>query len=147
MEGDESGSPSTFPNMNPALNNVTSQTPGNVQVLNVLDVPQASNTLEQFAMADVGLLEGIPGGMFDWGVYHFMHVMTSSQIFMRHRAVGFVLRAVQSIQSGSRESGPRWYFWGDRRGVRWIGGIGPIESRCGGEFGLRYVHMCKMIAY
>jgi hypothetical protein len=58
---------SLFPNMNPALNNVTSQTPGNVQVLNVLDVPQASNTLEQFAMADVGLLEGIPGGMFDWG--------------------------------------------------------------------------------
>ncbi|KAH7926634.1 hypothetical protein BV22DRAFT_1008512 [Leucogyrophana mollusca] len=56
-----------FPNMNPALNNVTGQTPGNVQVLNVLDVPQASNTLQQFAMADVGLLEGIPGGMFDWG--------------------------------------------------------------------------------
>jgi hypothetical protein len=39
-----------------------------VQILNVLDVPQASNTLEQFAMADVGLLEGIPGGMFDWGM-------------------------------------------------------------------------------
>lgn len=73
MEADESGTLSAFPNMNPALNNVTSQTPGNVQVLNVLDVPQASNTLEQFAMADVGLLEGIPGGMFDWGVYHFMH--------------------------------------------------------------------------
>jgi len=66
-EGDESSSPAGFPNMNPALNNVTSQTPGNVQVLNVLDVPQASSTLEQFAMADVGLLEGIPGGMFDWG--------------------------------------------------------------------------------
>lgn len=59
--------------MNPALNNVTRQTPGNVQVLNVLDVPQVSTTLEQFAMADVGLLEGIPGGMFDWGVYDFMH--------------------------------------------------------------------------
>ncbi|KAH7889628.1 fungal-specific transcription factor domain-containing protein [Phlebopus sp. FC_14] len=56
----------SFQNMNPALNNVTSQRPGNVQVLNMLDVPQASNTLEQFAMADVGLLEGIPGGMFDW---------------------------------------------------------------------------------
>lgn len=44
------------------------QSPGNVQVLNVLDGPQASGMLEQFAMADVGLLEGIPGGMFDWGV-------------------------------------------------------------------------------
>ncbi|KAG9318550.1 hypothetical protein JVU11DRAFT_642 [Chiua virens] len=67
MDGAESGTPAAFPNMNPALNNVTSQGPGNVQVLNVLDIPQASNTLEQLAMADVGLLEGIPGGMFDWG--------------------------------------------------------------------------------
>lgn len=54
--------------MNPALNGVTSETPSSVHVLNVLDVPQASNTLEQFAMADVGFLEGIPGGMFDWGM-------------------------------------------------------------------------------
>ncbi|EGN95510.1 hypothetical protein SERLA73DRAFT_186554 [Serpula lacrymans var. lacrymans S7.3] len=61
------GSAISYPNMNPALNYMTSQTPGSVQVLNVLDEPQASNTLEQFAMADVGLLEGIPGGMFDWG--------------------------------------------------------------------------------
>jgi hypothetical protein len=45
----------------------TSSTPGNVQVMNVLDVPQAHNTLEQFALADNGFLEGIPGGMFDWG--------------------------------------------------------------------------------
>ena len=71
-KANESTTPAAFPNVNPALNNVANQTPGNVQVLNVLDVPQASNTLEQFAMADVGLLEGIPGGMFDWGVYTFM---------------------------------------------------------------------------
>jgi hypothetical protein len=56
-----------FPNVNPAMNNVMATAPGNVQVMNVLDVPQASNTLEQFAMADTGFLEGIPGGMFDWG--------------------------------------------------------------------------------
>jgi len=55
-------------NVNPTLNKMVSQSPGNVQVLNVLDGPQASGMLEQFAMADVGLLEGIPGGMFDWGV-------------------------------------------------------------------------------
>lgn len=61
------GDGASFPNMNPALNSVKSDAPSSVQVLNVLDVPQASNTLEQFAMADVGLLEGIPGGMFDWG--------------------------------------------------------------------------------
>lgn len=54
-------------NVNPTLNKTVSQSPGNVQVLNVLDGPQASGMLEQFAMADVGLLEGIPGGMFDWG--------------------------------------------------------------------------------
>ncbi|KIJ69323.1 hypothetical protein HYDPIDRAFT_172743 [Hydnomerulius pinastri MD-312] len=73
-------SASSFPNMNPALNNVTSQTPGNVQVLNVLDVPQASNTLEQFAMADVGLLEGIPGGMFDWGQWDSFFSRFSSSL-------------------------------------------------------------------
>jgi hypothetical protein len=57
----------SFPNMNPAMNSVIASAPGNVQVMNVLDEPQASNTLEQFAMADNGFLEGIPGGMFDWG--------------------------------------------------------------------------------
>lgn len=59
------GGTGSFPNVNPAMN--SSSTPGNVHVMNVLDVPQASNTLEQFAMADTGFLEGIPGGMFDWG--------------------------------------------------------------------------------
>ncbi|KAH7908879.1 fungal-specific transcription factor domain-containing protein [Hygrophoropsis aurantiaca] len=62
-------------NMNPALNK--GQTPGNVQVLNMLDVPQASGTLQQFAMADVGLLEGIPGGMFDWGMCSSLFRMAS----------------------------------------------------------------------
>lgn len=57
----------SFPNMNPAMNSVMATAPGNVQVMNVLDEPQASNTLEQFAMTDTGFLEGIPGGMFDWG--------------------------------------------------------------------------------
>ncbi|KAJ7741555.1 fungal-specific transcription factor domain-containing protein [Mycena maculata] len=52
-------------NVNPAMNAVVS--PGQVQVMNVLDVPQASNTLADFAMTDSALLEGIPGGMFDWG--------------------------------------------------------------------------------
>lgn len=56
-----------IPNMNPAMNAVRSSAPEQVQVMNVLDVPQASNTLEQFAMTEAGFLEGIPGGMFDWG--------------------------------------------------------------------------------
>jgi hypothetical protein len=62
-----SGDPEGVQNVNPAMNSMMASEPANVQVMNVLDVPQASNTLEQFAMADIGLLEGIPGGMFDWG--------------------------------------------------------------------------------
>lgn len=54
--------------MNPAMN-ASSQQPGNVQVMNVLDGPQGGNTLQEFALAD-GFLEGIPGGMFDWGELH-----------------------------------------------------------------------------
>lgn len=134
MEGNESGTPSAFPNMNPALNNVTSQTPGNVQVLNVLDVPQASNTLEQFAMADVGLLEGIPGGMFDWGVYDSMHCRET--ILMCHRAMGLVLCAVQRIERRSGEGGRRWYFW-------WDGQRGTIASR--GDVRLDGCHMYKRV--
>jgi hypothetical protein len=65
LGGDRAGE--RFLNVNPALNSAMATAPGNVQVMNVLDVPQASNTLEQLAMADVGFLEGIPGGMFDWG--------------------------------------------------------------------------------
>ncbi|TDL27420.1 hypothetical protein BD410DRAFT_714522 [Rickenella mellea] len=52
-------------NVNPSLNDRMVGT-ADVQVLNVLDVPQAPNTVEQFAVADTGLLEGIPGSMFDW---------------------------------------------------------------------------------
>jgi hypothetical protein len=58
-----------YSNVNPAMN--TESAPGHVQVMNVLDVPQASNTLAEFAMADTGFLEGIPGGMFDWGERRF----------------------------------------------------------------------------
>ncbi|KAJ7109518.1 fungal-specific transcription factor domain-containing protein [Mycena epipterygia] len=52
-------------NVNPAMNSPAK--PGQVQVMNVLDVPQAGNTLAEFAMTDTNFLEGIPGGMFDWG--------------------------------------------------------------------------------
>lgn len=52
--------------MNPTLN-MQMQPPQNVQVMNVLDVPQGGNTIQEFALADTGFLEGIPGGMFDWG--------------------------------------------------------------------------------
>jgi hypothetical protein len=64
LGGDRTGG-----NVNPAMNSVMTSAPGNVQVMNVLDEPQALNTLEQFAMTDTGFLEGIPGGMFDWGEF------------------------------------------------------------------------------
>jgi len=68
--GRRSGS---FSNMNPTLNMQT-QHPGNVQVMNVLDVPQGGNTIQEFALADTGFLEGIPGGMFDWGEQSFIYI-------------------------------------------------------------------------
>ncbi|CDO73555.1 hypothetical protein BN946_scf185014.g25 [Trametes cinnabarina] len=67
-----------FPNMNPALDNQMGL-PENVQVMNVLDHPQAgnANVLEQYAMADAGFLEGIPPSMFDWGQWeHFFSRFT-----------------------------------------------------------------------
>jgi len=52
-----------YTNVNPTLNSTGRS---DVQVLNILDVPQAPNTLEQVAVADSGMLEGLPGSMFDW---------------------------------------------------------------------------------
>lgn len=57
-------------NMNPTLN-VANSGPmyangNNIQVMNMLDGHQPHN-LEQVAQVETGFLEGIPGGMFDWG--------------------------------------------------------------------------------
>jgi len=57
---------SNYSNVNPAMNYAQSA-PGNVQLMNVLDAAQGGTNLADFAMADNGFLEGIPGGMFDWG--------------------------------------------------------------------------------
>lgn len=59
----------SMPNVNPAMDAVMESAAGHVQVMNVLDGPQAPNVLEQLAMTDTGFLEGIPGGMFDWGEF------------------------------------------------------------------------------
>ncbi|KAF9014087.1 fungal-specific transcription factor domain-containing protein [Cyathus striatus] len=56
--------PKGYPNVNPAMNQA--QDP-NVQVMNVLDVPQSGDTLAEFSVADNSFLEGIPPGMFDFG--------------------------------------------------------------------------------
>lgn len=56
---------SNLPNVNPSLNGALGPQQ-QVQVMNVLDEPAAHTNLEQFAVTDNGLLEGIPGSMFDW---------------------------------------------------------------------------------
>ena len=50
-------------NMNPAMTLGLTMGPLSAHVMNVLGAPQMSNNA---AMVDLGL-EGMPGGMFDWG--------------------------------------------------------------------------------
>jgi hypothetical protein len=60
-----------YMNVNPAMNLQALSTSGNVHVMNTLDGSQGSSVnLEALQNAD-GLLEGIPGGMFDWGMWPF----------------------------------------------------------------------------
>lgn len=61
------GRGSNYNNVNPAMNYAQSA-PGNVQLMNVLDAAQGETNLADFAIADNGFLEGIPGGMFDWSM-------------------------------------------------------------------------------
>ncbi|KAF5336237.1 hypothetical protein D9758_014368 [Tetrapyrgos nigripes] len=63
-------------NLNPAMN---AQSVPNNQVINILDTPQAPNTLVEFAMADNGFLEGIPTSMFDWGQWDSFFARFNSQ--------------------------------------------------------------------
>ena len=55
-------------NVNPVMNQTESSS-GNVQVMNVLDEVASGTSLVNFQMADDGFLEGLPGGMFDWGMF------------------------------------------------------------------------------
>lgn len=68
------GRGSNYNNVNPAMNYAQSA-PGNVQLMNVLDAAQGGTNLADFAIADNGFLEGIPGGMFDWGMVIFCIVL------------------------------------------------------------------------
>jgi len=55
-------------NVNPVLNEGGMPDGGNVQVMNILDSgPTSTRALEQLALADNNWLDGIPGGIFDWG--------------------------------------------------------------------------------
>ncbi|KAL5490395.1 hypothetical protein ACEPAI_5228 [Sanghuangporus weigelae] len=52
-----------FSNVNPTLNTAGSS---DVLVMNTLEANPQPNVLNEMAAVDTGLLEGIPGGMFDW---------------------------------------------------------------------------------
>jgi len=57
-------------NVNPVLNEGGMPESENVQVVNILDsAPASTRALEGFAVADNNWLDGIPGGMFDWGTW------------------------------------------------------------------------------
>ena len=56
-------------NVNPAMNVQPEPSSGNIQVMNVLDSAASGLNLADFQMADNGFLEGLPGRMFDWGMF------------------------------------------------------------------------------
>lgn len=56
-------------NVNPAMNSRGPTGSNQVQVMNVLDGQPTGGSLVDFAVADTGFLEGIPGSMFDWSEY------------------------------------------------------------------------------
>jgi len=80
LGGSGGGGGGNFANVNPSLNDPAMQAAADVQVMNVLDVPHAPNTLEQFANVDRGLLEGLPGTLFDWPQWeHFFSRFSGNQ--------------------------------------------------------------------
>jgi hypothetical protein len=71
--GDEAGAQSSpeqdvNANVNPVLNEGGMPASESVHVMNILDSdPASTRALEELALADNNWLDGIPGGMFDWG--------------------------------------------------------------------------------
>ena len=92
--GRNSGDGSDYMNVNPAMNRSASGS-GNVQVMNTLDAVQGGSmaNLQAYATAD-GFLEGIPGGMFDWGKLFPLFLFCSNRgcfSFLPDRTMGYVL--------------------------------------------------------
>ncbi|KAL6305297.1 fungal-specific transcription factor domain-containing protein [Sparassis latifolia] len=93
-------------NMNPALNNAALLYPGNVQVMNVLDFPQASGTLEQLAMADNGLLEGLPKSYYDWGQWESFFSRIAPQASGFQQRPGGTAPMAPAAAASSPQEGP-----------------------------------------
>ncbi|KAI0054009.1 hypothetical protein FA95DRAFT_1551794 [Auriscalpium vulgare] len=87
-------------NVNPALNEGASAPSGSVQVMNALDQSPAGMALEQLAMADNSWLQGLPGGMFDWGQWDEFFTRIGSN------AGGFPQGAVPVLGAEGGVAGP-----------------------------------------
>lgn len=77
-------------NVNPVLNEGGMPECENVHVMNVLDsAPASTRALEQLALADNNWLDGIPGGMFDWGAWLDSYTVDDSPNRINiHRSLG-----------------------------------------------------------
>ncbi|EPQ58008.1 hypothetical protein GLOTRDRAFT_136812 [Gloeophyllum trabeum ATCC 11539] len=77
------GPGASFTNLNPAMNDLMATANNNVQVMNVLDMPMpeaSNNQLQQYAVAEDGFLDGLPGGMFDWGQWDTFFARLAPQV-------------------------------------------------------------------
>jgi hypothetical protein len=89
------GRGSNHNNVNPAMNYAQSA-PGNVQLMNVLDAAQGGTNLADFAIADNGFLEGIPGGMFDWSmIISCISVVEADICHYYYSSMGYFLLPIQ----------------------------------------------------
>jgi len=90
-------------NVNPVLNEGGLPGSENVRLMNVLDsAPASTRALEQFAMADNNWLDGIPGGMFDWGQWdEFFSRLGNSGNGSQGIGNGNVLEQPRSVGGGT----------------------------------------------
>jgi len=83
-------------NVNPAMNFQPEFSSGNIQVMNVLDSTASGSNLADFQMADNGFLEGLPGSMFDWGLFIFASKLAFVlNALLPYRSMGHVLLAIR----------------------------------------------------
>lgn len=93
-----------YSNVNPAMNLQASQSGSqNVQVMNILDSSQSGSAMADLAMADNGFLEGLPGGMFDWGQWDTFFSRFSAQGANANAANTFAQQQQQQPQQQQQQ--------------------------------------------
>ena len=114
-------------NVNPVLNEGGRLECENVHVMNTLDSGTASTrALEQLALADNNLLDGIPGGMFDWGAWLEPSCMMNDSLSRMNLQGGGTSSSPGSTPRETLKHWPRLYFRLDSRSraprwfLRWL---------------------------